>query len=886
MRHHHGRLRQRLAVVARASFATLLAGVVAAPVGHAETPPMQQIRTTPYSGPAVVDPAARLWYETQLPNASPAVYQVQTRNLDTLQPRHVVKLPGTGVLLRAVHQPVAVNKTRTQLYAVYYDSENAPRIAVVDGRAGKLVGDFGAFANAPDGVVRTIFGLGYEARSDSLYVAWQVDTTPVLNKAVSTELKISEIDGKTGDIRWTQSVDGCTAFTTRTLNGEAGLAAIFPSRLERALYFSCRAAKPGRTGADVGSSFAVKMIINNDGTRTTRMFLAPGAPSAMAFAPATDRMMLGVGFGTQNGVLVFDGRAEAFIGLVPGDIGTMGVNEETGRLYACANAVGLQVADAGIAVPVPLGEQFTEIGCHYAGAPVIVDPERRLVYVYAQDSQGKLFWRIVRDNSAPYRVSPPDNPDIDTVDVAERPGVTTSSFAAAGAAYGTRLIMVGGPRGWFENVATPAPYQVLLGVSEGLYEATTSSPTGPISQDPPNVVHANREVWLGRVSKANLDDNSATATGTGADRNDNIDSDLAAISNPNVAGQNPNGGGPKLTWPEQYYEKSCLSFGGTTDKPKETGEGLVLECELGKRVLADAKSPRQTVSIGGYVTVGDSTSTVTLTRDAKLGALSTIVSEAHHVVIGGVAFINDIKVTAKTWAKGRRGTAGSSYEREFSGVRVVGSDGKPVFECGTPDQCDPAGVVAQINRALGNRMRVRLPQPDRVLRGSPGGAKAVIQRDQWQHLEQQTLNNQQVDDTTLPGVEVEAVMDNFSQSRLLVQLAGVYAESTYNISREPRPGEDPQEGGDDVVTIPDTGNGGSGSTGGDGDDDGDETVTTANPPGTTTQTFIEKVRSGMRWAFGWNDGTPLVFVTWAMFGVPVYLGVRRRLLGHALKGGL
>ncbi|HLF70324.1 MAG TPA: hypothetical protein VI541_05150, partial [Actinomycetota bacterium] len=145
----------------------------------------------------------------------------------------------------------------------------------------------------------------------------------------------------------------------------------------------------------------------------------------------------------------------------------------------------------------------------------------------------------------------------------------------------------------------------------------------------------------------------------------------------------------------------------------------------------------------------------------------------------GKVRLAELSTEAQTWAKGRRGSADSSFDRRIVGLQVD-ADGDGVFE----DVCDVCSVDAAreaMNRALIGVGSVDFPSPDgEYLDGSPGGFQAVVEKDRHQFYADRALNDD--DSQAVVGLMFFLQSDaRAGRSRQIVQIAGVQAESHYGI---------------------------------------------------------------------------------------------------------
>lgn len=217
----------------------------------------------------------------------------------------------------------------------------------------------------------------------------------------------------------------------------------------------------------------------------------------------------------------------------------------------------------------------------------------------------------------------------------------------------------------------------------------------------------------------------------------------------------------------------------------------------------------------GSIRVGEVSSSTSLFIDPARGLVARSIAVARDISIGDHVFIDEASMTAEAWARGLAGTAGTDWHRRLCGVRIKDEapDKKihrPVVEPNTSDpgssRIDPQGgaeisktievqgcssdpvqqgqpsVIDLINRALGARGRASAPLPDgKLAQGTPGGYLASVQKDRFDQISSQSVNN---DPTThVPALELIVFNDDPEEGRgrQIYQFAGVDASVTYGI---------------------------------------------------------------------------------------------------------
>ncbi|HVM40488.1 MAG TPA: SpaA isopeptide-forming pilin-related protein, partial [Acidimicrobiia bacterium] len=187
------------------------------------------------------------------------------------------------------------------------------------------------------------------------------------------------------------------------------------------------------------------------------------------------------------------------------------------------------------------------------------------------------------------------------------------------------------------------------------------------------------------------------------------------------------------------------------------------------------------------ITVVHASTAATHRLDPKRGLVSTVESLTRGIEFTipgrGVIHIGGVYARAGTWAKGRPGTAGTSYDRMLWGVRIVDAEGNVLTcdVCAGQDQIDQ--IIDAINAVLGDRGKARAPRPDAVYAaGTPGGYQAAIQLDEFQKTNNFVVNG---DDTyEVASLEITMINDSsgeWGRQRQIFQFAGVKANSAYAV---------------------------------------------------------------------------------------------------------
>lgn len=655
-------------------------------------------------------------------------------------------------------------------------------------------------------------------------------------------IAVAEVDiSGAGRVSWTVTNTACAA-AVKTLPGiPAGFGYV---EANKSLYFGC-----GNPEAVLISNVPtlrgvgrLSTVADATGTRQFALFPRDGDFSRgdSFWDPGSSRLAMASNTSGIETVQVFDATTESYIGGVAlggSRAATANVDPVTGRYYGVANepAIGLVVSDMrttpisqGINVPKyarwrsPQETPFDTL--------LTVDPVARRLFVRYNNADA---FRILRDDIPPYVPSPMSDLDANTMDVDEVPGVTRTTYGASAQGYGVRARQVGGAQGLVVNITSvdPRPFPVGAGTREirGAYLNTLAITNGEASA---SVISADRDQA-------------------------NTQTDLNKVAPP---------GGSPPEWP--YHPAKCFDFGSAPREDRTEDAGAT--CNADKQ-LAAAEAMYRGPSING-VGLRDATMRSRAYTDRDRGVVSEVTATADGIDIAGVVRIGRVVSTAKAWARGRPGTANTSYTRTVSDVVV---NGKTI--CTSP--CDVDEVQRQINETFLGRMRISFPQADPTyLHGSKGGYQALVRRSVPEQLQEQILNEQPNDRIEIPALVVTIYEDRAKPSRTIFEFAAVEAEARYGITFN---GGGGGGGGGPTPGGPE----GFGGIGGIDGLPGPLPGIISNPPG-----------GGRRPSFGPGGGDGSIvgeagrlilngarriaalFPLWAVLLAPIYLSARRWLL--------
>lgn len=492
----------------------------------------------------------------------------------------------------------------------------------------------------------------------------------------------------------------------------------------------------------------------------------------------------------QGAIWVFDTKTMAYVGTVAAhpDGGesnpalSYGVDPSSGRLYFQAPQFGLGVVE-GRLFPVPQGRSDSQLAAQ-GNAPILVDPPTGRVFVLPRGADG---YRIYRQ---PDEVAdaPPFDPDIGTIDQAEVPGATQSSFSASASGYGARVLMTKGVIPLFPMPGAGG------GPANPGYVFTKNLTTACSFTD--------RDLFVGRVAKTEADTGSTAAAAIAADIDPRSKLDLEQPSRCDASLQNDDGStglkkifgtvpgaygaldgqlGTRTRWNRD--PASCSSSLGDEPKPGAPNDGgspplgtsqVVCAVPDGERAVAARAEGSLT---GDAISVGRSLSWTQIKREER-GIVSTAHALASDIEIGGLIRIAEVRSQATSVANGRPGTKPlSEHAVSISGLRI----GSTVV-CAGP--CDLKQATDALNLVAAGRVQFRVgtgAADPGLQAGSPKGALTAVQKSPERQFSDRALAG---DDTSeIPGLEMIRYNDNFpwGAARQVFQFAGVATSANYNI---------------------------------------------------------------------------------------------------------
>lgn len=617
-------------------------------------------------------------------------------------------------------------------------------------------------------------------------------------------------------------------------------------------------------------------------------------------------------------IWVFEAGTMSFVGVVAtGPAGLKnqagyGLDRSTGRVFFQSPGFGLGVVE-GRFFPIP--QARTSEPRTKGQERILSDAKTGRVFVlhgYALADPGQptkdLAYRIYRIGSAPLPPASPD-PDRNTTNVAEKEGVTEARWNATGSGYGTRVLLAKG-----YATVVPAPT-----VGNG-------APTQAVTRGAQNWCgFIDRDLFLGRVAKAEYDTGSTAAQAVAVAIDDTTKQDLDQLERCDGTRQvmsqlgralgQAGAGNPSPGWP--YKTASCSSNQVVVpDSPSQAqpddlgpaevrcpapGEVLTARAESTISKKATAASPTQVLApLSGAVDAQRSWTATTISRLADGGVRSVVEAVARNVSIDlGIAGVDavqigEIRSKATSFANGRPIRKDmSTHEIEVSQVRI----GDTLLCAASCSDEELLQLEQRLNVISGGRAVFRTGKgpnsgrDDDLLEGSRGGAQTAIQKS----TARQTSDRALVGDFTIeiPAFEVTVFNDNpdpnggWGRARQVYQFAGVTSSATYNIvsraTEIPFPDDIVVE--DQALPVAEVdGNlfaGYAESFDADGIPQAASMISTTagdvNPPGGLAG-VVRAVARGLR-LFLTSPRTALLLLTaWGLLSTPALLARRRRLL--------
>jgi hypothetical protein len=377
----------------------------------------------------------------------------------------------------------------------------------------------------------------------------------------------------------------------------------------------------------------------------------------------------------------------------------------------------------------------------------------------------------------------------------------------------------------------------------------------------------------------------------------------------------------------------CADYGGTPPPTDHAGGDLATAGPTAALHAAEATCQADAVGAGATaataalaipdpsgaaISVARISSRVASTRTAA-GQVTVAFASAEGVRIGPLS-IRELRSVAITTAHGHTDTATTVYSRSWCGLTLA-DEAHPNAEpqeaipgTGTGCVAPDAALVASLNQVL-PRIHLNLPAPNSEKEAdghtedgqdSPGGYQATLVKDPDTRGGDQAVN----DDESYTVAALEAVVYNDGtrgRNRLVVQLAGVHAESRYGITPLPSFGDCPDCEPPEATTTTTTEVPPSTDTASPGTSTafvpGDDYITDEVPPeDVRTVAFgrplprgrnplvgilrapLEALRDAIQLLITHPGEFALLFVMWSLLAAPLYQFLRRRAFARALLG--
>jgi hypothetical protein len=238
----------------------------------------------------------------------------------------------------------------------------------------------------------------------------------------------------------------------------------------------------------------------------------------------------------------------------------------------------------------------------------------------------------------------------------------------------------------------------------------------------------------------------------------------------------------------------CGDFGGqpsTASWPPESAgspQAVVPSSEVGCNASQPGASASSSQGVLALPSAADPQLSVARTfsssrsiRTAE-GQVTVSYASASGVKIGPLS-IAEVRSLAVTKARGRSGTTDGVLVRQLCGLSTQAADAT-VTEPGCVDAASGQvkAYFEQLNGAV--LQKAQLSVPEGTVQETPGGYQAVVTKHPGQRAADQTVNDD--DSHTVAALQVTLYNDGSQgRNRLVVQIAGVHAESRYGVVELP-----------------------------------------------------------------------------------------------------
>jgi len=645
----------------------------------------------------------------------------------------------------------------------------------------------------------TAEGITYSERDRRLYLIgvmgcqdYIANASPQQGFMPVVPVTIVALDVDTGALVWSTTLTKCLHAATANRMGTA----IYRSEFLPALYVGCIRTDtdpniglpyPGESGID---RIWIDPTAQQAFVRPREEFFGisgnfqnvDGTLGQLLFDTSTDRLFLATHSKTTPGAWVFDGRMSSWVGFVPAiDAANtpIGLDQATGHFFMRRGVhFNIIVSDAR-QTPVPQGKSF-DFGEISGGAVTwVADPVRHLLFVNGGRVVNGTFTpttMVLQDRTLISGRPSLEDYDTLTSDIPEGPS-TLTTYSGTVAGYGANFVYVGG----------------LGGASAPLYQNGITSDGNFVPQNR-LVSPGDRGATIASIPFLDLRNVGSFASAQqiapdASTDNDRRTTQTELISRGDDLGQGDTAAqaAELLDW--RWPAAPCLDPGGDPKDPSITAPGgeASAHCNLDK-TQASASASEGGLQTDG-LTIADSSVTSSAVKDAT-GLVTTTTAYVRGLAVdipdkGGLR-IGSIALEVHTIAHGHPGTAKVSWSREIKDAAITDAQGKEQFSCVV---CNPDALAQQVNDLFDVKLKMRVPKPEitQTLRGAFAG----FQEDYADHVNNVVAMNESSSSRIMPALQLEIYNDLSDRSRLLLQLAGIQANSTYGIT--PLPGEAPLE---------------------------------------------------------------------------------------------
>jgi hypothetical protein len=255
-----------------------------------------------------------------------------------------------------------------------------------------------------------------------------------------------------------------------------------------------------------------------------------------------------------------------------------------------------------------------------------------------------------------------------------------------------------------------------------------------------------------------------------------------AVRDANTAGDMNGHGTRNDGWP--FGEPACASSPGSA-ATGASDRAAAAACDPDRGTASGTARANPYFEIPGALRVTDASAAVSTRLDDALGVVTTASAAVKGVSIAnGLIQIDDVEAVAVASARGlpagsvtgRPDSPGArgDYRRSVGRLVIGGRE-----QCGAATRaCGLEQVVEAVNAVPEANVRAVLPHYDaEAAQGTPGGYQAVVGRDSWEQLNDQSMNELSSYDQQTPALRLVIQEDAYQHSALIVDLAAPQAEA-------------------------------------------------------------------------------------------------------------